>query len=135
MPTLSAALAPEGAMLDVVIGLSVSSIQTLRTALRPVPPSIPARAVIDTGAEISCLDSALVQALNLPFAGTVLTNLPALTIVHPSGNARSNLTVGNLSALELPLSYLGYQVLIGRDVLAGCRLFYNGPGYQFHLGY
>ena len=148
MPTLTAALTPEGAMVDVHVGLSASTVQGLRTALQPVPPPVSARALLDTGAEITCLDSSVIQTLGLPPGGWAFVNLPAqggvgiaplyeagLTVLHPSGNARDNLVVGNLNVYEVPLAGLGYQALIGRDVLARCRFLYNGRGNRFRLAY
>src|SRR5689334_19033613 len=130
MPTLIGPLTPEGALVDVHIGLSASSVQALRTALRPVPPPSSARALLDTGAEITCVDPSVIQTLALPPGGWTFVNLPAqggvgiaalseagLTVLHPSGNARDHLVVGNLNVYEVPLAGLGYQALIGRDVL------------------
>jgi hypothetical protein len=84
----------------------------------------------------------------LPFSGSVTANLPGhggltvnalydagLTIVHPSGNPRDNLVVRDLTVLEVSLAALGYQVLIGRDVLARCRFLFNGPAGRFTLAY
>ena len=36
---------------------------------------------------------------------------------------------------ELPISQLGYDVLIGRDLLASCRFVYDGRTGQFELSY
>jgi hypothetical protein len=148
MPVLIAPLTPEGAIVDVVVGPSAATVQALRTALRPVPAAVKTRAILDTGAEITCIDDALVQALALPFGGTSLAHLPAhgglmgtnlrdisLTVVHPSGNYQNDLVLRNLTVLELSLAFLGYQLLIGRDLLARCRLLYNGPGNRFRLAY
>jgi hypothetical protein len=148
MPILKGTLQIEGALVVIVLGWSVARARRLRAALRPVPPPVNAQAIIDSGAEVTCVDSSLIQVLGLPLVGTVLANLPAhggvtasalhdasLTVVHPSGNARSNLVVGNLEVLELSLAPVGYHILLGRDVLAACRFLYNGPGNSFQLAY
>lgn len=148
MPRLTGALAPEGALVSILIGLSASSVRALRTTLRPVPSPTSARALVDTGAELTCVDATLIQTLGLPLGGTTLANLPAhggltvsalhdagLTIVHPSGNVRDNLIVPNLAVLALPLAPLGYQALLGRDLLAQCRFLYHGPRMRFRLAY
>jgi hypothetical protein len=148
MPTLTGTLVPEGALVPVHVGLSAAGIQALRTALRPVPAAVAIEALLDTGAEITCLDSALIQALNLPLSGTTLANLPAhggltlsalhdagLTVVHPSGNPHDNLVVQVVSVLDIPLAGLGYQLVIGRDVLVRCRFLYHGPRNRFRLSY
>src|SRR5437868_4876711 len=104
MPVLVSPLQPDGAIVEVLIGWSASDVQKLRMALKPIPVSVSASALLDTGAEITCLDVSLVQALGLPVGGVVLANVPALggtagtiyrdinlTVVHPSGNSHDNL--------------------------------------------
>jgi hypothetical protein len=148
MPSVTGALTPDGAVIPILLGLSASSVQALRTALRPVPSPAGVRALIDTGAELTCVDTALIQTLGLTLGGTTLANLPAhggltvsalhdasLTIVHPSGKARANLVVLDLAVLSLPLAPLGYQALLGRDLLARCRFLYDGPRDRFRLSY
>jgi hypothetical protein len=138
----------EGALVEVMLGWSAAGTQQQRMSLRPVPPPLQARALLDTGADMTCVDPALIQQLGLPFVGMVPANLPAhggltfsaihdagFTILHPSGSAHDALAILNLSVLELSVSPLGYQVLIGRDVLARCRFLYNGPGNTFRLRY
>jgi hypothetical protein len=148
MPVLVAPLQPDGAIVEVLIGWSASDVHKLRMALQPIPASVSASALLDTGAEITCLDVSLVQALGLPVGGVVLANVPALggpagtiyrdinlTVVHPSGNSHDNLIEPNLTTLEVNLGPLGYQMLIGRDVLARCRFLYHGPRGRFRLAY
>jgi hypothetical protein len=135
-------------LVPIQIGLSAPSAQLLRLAFRPVPPPVEARALLDTGAEMTCVDSALIQLVGPSFGGTVMANLPAhggitivprydvtLTIVHPSGDPDQHLVLHNITVLEIPLAVLGYQAVIGRDVLAQCRFLYDGPGNHFELAY
>ena len=58
MPILKGDLQPEGALVDVQVGWSAGQARHLRQAQRPVPPALDARALLDTGAEITCLDTA-----------------------------------------------------------------------------
>jgi hypothetical protein len=138
----------EGALVEVLLGWSAAAAQQQRASLRPVVSPVQVGALLDTGAEMSCVDVSVIQQLGLPFAGTAPANLPAhggltfgalhdasLTILHPSGQIRDYLIVLNLSVLELSLAPLGYQALIGRDVLARCRFLYDGPNNRFRLGY
>ena len=62
MPTLTAALAPEGAVVAARIGWSGASAQSLRAAHRPVPPPVDVRALIDCGAESSCVDPSIIRS-------------------------------------------------------------------------
>ncbi len=148
MPVLLDALQAEGALVDVELGWSETRARLLRLALRPVPPPVAARALLDTGAEVTCFDTAIISLLGLPVSGVTSVNLAAhggqayvplyfagLSVLHPSGNARDNLVVRNLTVLEVPLAGLGYQALIGRDVLARCRFLYSGRDDRFRLSY
>jgi hypothetical protein len=148
MPRLSGLLEPEGALVAVAVGLSRSEVQRLRNAARPIPAPVSLRALLDTGAECSCVDPQAVATLALPLANIGLANIPAvggltptaeyeasLTIVHPATDPRLNLVIGGILLAEVPLAPLGYEVLIGRDVLERCRFLYNGPGGRFRLTY
>jgi hypothetical protein len=148
MPVLTDALSPAGAIVDVQIGWSDPAARTLRASLRPVPPPVEAKALIDTGADSSCVDPAIIQALGLPVGGFAMINVPAhggltfatqhdasLSILHTSGDARMNLAMGSVLVVELAIGVLGYQVLLGRDVLAGCRFLFDGPADSFELSY
>ena len=148
MPVLTGRLGADGALVEVLVSWSQSGALSLRAALRPVPPAMNLRALLDTGAEMSCVDVSIIQALSLPLHGMTPVNLPVmggltigaqheagLTIVHPSGNPVLNLLVSDLVMIELPLRALGYQALIGRDVLAECHFQYHGPKGKFRLSY
>jgi hypothetical protein len=89
-----------------------------------------------------------VASLALPLKSVGLANIPAvggltavaqrdasLTVVHPSRNPRLDLVIGDLPLAEVPLVALGFEVLIGRDVLGRCRFLYDGPGGRFRLRY
>jgi hypothetical protein len=151
MWTMQGTIGPDGALVELMVGLAGPDVQTLRNAGRPVPAPISVRAVLDTAAEISCLDStalAVPIAAGVPPARYLFANVPvfggtnatceylvSLTIVHPSGQARANLVLRNHPVIEQPLNQLGYEALIGRDVLSRCLFFYDGPGRLFTLGY
>jgi hypothetical protein len=120
----------------------------LRAALQPVPPPAEVRAILDSGAEVTCIDGSVVQTLGFPVGGITLANVPAaggltiglhhdvnVTLVHPSGDPRQDLVVEDWPVIELRLRPLGYQVLVGRDVLNRCRFVYHGPRGRFRLAY
>ena len=151
MYTFTSRIDPDGCLVDALVGLSWPVVQKLRAAGNPVPAPVAVRALLDSGAEITCIEpqalAPLVQA-GLRLGIHVLANVPALsgltlagqyyaslTIVHPCGNPQANLVLRNLPILEQPLGKLGYQALIGRDVLSSCLFIMDGPGAQFTLGY
>lgn len=138
----------DGAVLRVRIGLSGPDRKKLRAAGSPIPQPIDATALIDTGAEVTCADPAVLARVRLPFAGVAPVNMPAgggllggtqfacsLVVPHPSGNPRDDFAVSYLAITELPIGALGYEMLIGRDVLARCVLRFDGPALAFTLDY
>jgi hypothetical protein len=148
MPVLTGRVQPEGALVDARFAWGASAVQARRLALQPVPPPVEVQALLDTGAEVSCIDGSVVRTLGLAPDSFTLANLPAggglthgfqyradLTLVHPSGDQMSDLTLADLLVVELPLGPLGYQSLIGRDVLDRIRLLYDGPRRRFRLIY
>lgn len=148
MPRLTLPVESAGALVEVAIGWSRGAVRTARHSGRPIPPAIHGHALIDTGADTSCLDAALIQQLGLPFGGLSMVNVPALggvtfapthdvslTVLHPSGNHALDLVLSDLLVFDLDLGALGYQVLLGRDMLAWCRLLYDGPASRFQLRY
>ncbi len=109
------------------------------------------RALLDTGAQVTCIDRAALAPLLAPGLlplRFVFVNTPAtgglnlqceygmsLTILHPSGNSQENLSLPDQPIIEQDLAGLGYQSLLGRDVLASCDLLYSGRGGTFALTY
>jgi hypothetical protein len=147
MPVLKDKLEPEGALVDVLVGLSRTAVRGLRQAGRPVPAAAALRALLDTGAECTCVD---LQAagLALPVAGFSLVNAPALggmhasahydasiVVVHPSGDPKQNWVLADLAVADEPLGVLGYQALLGRDILAQSAFVYHGRLGKFRLSY
>ncbi len=151
MTTFSGQIAAEGPLVDVLIGLAAANVQALRQAGRAVPAPVAIKALIDTGSDVTCVDPQVLAplvGLGLQRTRVILLNAPAtggmsaaseyatsLTVVHPSGNPRANLVLRNHPVVEQALGPLGYQALIGRDVLERCYLGYNGPGRTFLLAY
>jgi len=151
MNTLHAPINAEGALVDVHITLAGPDLLALRQKGSPLPSPVMVRALIDTGAEVTCLDRQVVAPLiaaGLMPGRFLLANIPAsgglqptveytvgLTVLHPSGNLRLGLAMRSLPVIEQPLGALGYQALIGRDVLEHCLLVYDGPGRRFTLAF
>jgi hypothetical protein len=148
MPILIGTIESEGALVDVLVGLSRTEVRRLRQAARPIQTPVTLRALLDTGAECTCIDLHAAAPLVLPFGGITLVNAPALgglqacaehdaslTVLHPSGNPADNWVIADLSLADRPLGALGYQVLIGRDILALAAFLYNGKAGTFTLDY
>src|SRR5690349_16255464 len=100
MPILTGRIEADGALVDILIGWSRPQVQRLRATGRPVPAPVPLRALLDSGAECTCVEPQAVAPLALPVKGISLANVPAatglgpaaqhdasLTVLHPSGTA------------------------------------------------
>ncbi len=59
----------------------------------------------------------------------------SLRVIHPDGNPKHDMYRGDLAIVEQDLAVLGYEALIGRDVLRRCILILDGPSQTFTLAY
>lgn len=111
----------------------------------PGPLSVPA--LLDTCAQVTCVDPSVIARLGASPALVTMANLAAMSGLAPTLRYELALTVGDpatatsllevpdLEVLEVPLAGLGYEALIGRDVLAQCVLVYDGLTNSFALAY
>ncbi|HYH68506.1 MAG TPA: hypothetical protein VD866_27690, partial [Urbifossiella sp.] len=104
MPQLTGGWTPQdGAVVSVLIGVGKGERTRLRKANSPIPQPKAIIALIDTGAEVSCIDPSVVPGLGLASKGFTLANLPAggglsatvehsatVRIPHPSGDPRDD---------------------------------------------
>jgi len=126
-----------GPIIEVAIVPPQPVAELLKKENKPIP-SMKAIALIDTGASSTCISQIIVDNLKLiPFdAQMVLTAggeseqlLYDIGIVLP-------ITQPNVLSVQSPcadLSKQPFQVLIGRDILSRCTLFYNGLDNSFTL--
>jgi predicted aspartyl protease len=142
MPALEERISDDGPLIPVGIGLSALQATAARLAgFSPPPPEL-ARALIDTGAGVTCIDSKIARALDLRTTGTARMWTAGETVTRAVYDIEVTLTLPRLfrvpsviRALEADLWVHGFQVLIGRDVLRHCRFTYNGPAEIFTLDY
>lgn len=149
MNTSTISIQPNGALIEIGIGLSFSDALAQRQAGKPIPPMSIALAVIDTGAEVSAVDSAVLTPLyNLGIqptrfvfvnvggtGGGPLPEYPVSLSIGASLGSRQGLTLRNQAMLAHDLAPLGYQAILGRDVLSRCLLVYDGPSQSVTLAY
>lgn len=146
---------PDGLRIQVQITLGRPELQRLRQARMPVPQPLSVVALLDTGAERTCVDPSVVTRLNLPITNSGFAAAPGvgvgpaifggssfsfsyeagLVILHPVTKPPSNLVVHELEVDALPLAQFGIEAVIGRDVLSSCVLGYNGPAGSATLAY
>ena len=138
MPILTLPLEIGGAIIDVCFEVSGPRREALEKASLEIPAPIMVRALVDTGASCTCLDPAAIRKLELAPSGTVSLHTPS-TGSKPHVCNQFDVAVGivmddnrvHLSSLIIPviesdLNVLGFQALLGRDVLDQGILVYNG---------
>lgn len=130
-------------MIDVLVGVSDPKRLALTAAKQPIPNPVPIRALIDTGASCTCLDPLVVQQLGLVPTGTTPMLTPTtgpnpvncnqydvlLALIHPM----LHYTFHALPVVESQVVHQGFHLLLGRDVLNGCHLTYQGHAQTFSL--
>ncbi len=148
MPDLIGPYTPaDGAVVELIVGVGRAQLQTLRTGHRPIPQPVVLRALLDPGADATCVDRQAVRSLPLPYHTMVAAYLPALgglTFAHQSRVSLNVVNplhpgqpwvVSNGLVLELDLSGAGCEALIGRDWLSNHFLTLDGPAGSFTLRY
>jgi predicted aspartyl protease len=94
-------------------------------------------ALIDTGASNTCIDEQAAKDLGLPVID--VANMQSASHekhpcnIYPVQIITPIVTLNAPRAMGAALASQGLLVLIGRDVLQNCTLFYNGPTGQFTL--
>jgi len=150
MPSLTVPVAPQGPLIQVLLGVSAPKRKALTDAGSPVPAIIPATALVDTGASHTVIDPGLATQLGLTPTGSAPMITPStgntpvscsifdvsLAIVAgPPSNIKLLFHNACMPVSESALAHQGFEVLLGRDVLASAMLVYNGSSNTLMLGF
>ena len=147
MPHITYTLSSGRPLIDAYIGLSKSRLEAYQTAGKIPPSPMHARALIDTGATSSCIDTKIIRGLNLTPRGKaqcltassgtapVITDQYDVSVIIPlpvpvTGKVRS---FTDILVMEYDLSLAGIQAIIGCDILSEGILILNGE--QFILSF
>jgi len=126
----------EGPWVEVSIGLAQSYAMQLARDGQSVRRPISGRALIDTGASITCIDDTLAQSLGLPVidvVGMISASDVTTVNVYPIQMEIIGLGKVYVSAMGANLKPNGITVLIGRDYFQHCVLSYKGVSGEFTL--
>jgi predicted aspartyl protease len=139
VPHFTLQLTSDGPIVSAHIGVSDPRRAALTAAQQTIPPWVPIRALIDTGASCTCLDPSVVATLGIPATGSVSLNTPStgttphsanqydVALVIPAAQGQTPLVFATIPvvATEL-LAAQAIHALIGRDILRRCVFYYNG---------
>ena len=131
--------------MDLFVGVTAPRATMLKAAGQPEPTPVKVRGLVDTGATCTCIDPSIIKQLGLTPTGTTVIRTPStgtsshscsqydvsIYLPHPTIVFK----VAPLAVVESVLSNQGIHVLIGRDVLSNCFLFYNGAVGRFALAF
>lgn len=149
MPYFTRQVAPDGGLIVVAyIGVSQARRNALLLAGQVVPRIVQVQALIDTGASCCCVDPSVLTQLNLTPTGSATVNTPTtgntpaladqydVSLMIPSAQDSPALVHHALAVVQADLLQVqGFHVLVGRDVLQGCLLTYDGKTGLFTLAY
>jgi hypothetical protein len=130
---------------DVRINLSAPALAGIQASGGLAPSSLPAKAQIDTGSNVTVVAASIIGRLGIAPAvhaktqgigGSFSVQLfrVSLSILDASQPTLPWFTHPDLLVMELPPNP-SVDVLIGMDVLLGCRMLVDGPARQFTLDF
>jgi hypothetical protein len=149
MPPFAGFIQHQGIILNGILGLGATDVRAARQAGRPVPPAIPINLLVDTGADVTFIDSPTLNQIvqGIPFVRLDFANTPGvpfgltpvyavgLTLFHPSGQALHNLLLGTQEVFEGAFALNNIHGVLGRDILARFLLVYDGPSGAYSLSW
>lgn len=145
MPQLTFPIVQASLVVDVLVNLEASLLLPLRAGGHPCPP-LQGTGEIDTASTMTGVNSRVVRGLGLQPVGPPTTTIGiggpvpvqlfcvSLHIRDARDPHLPMLTLPSLIVMELPPGP-DCDVLIGMDVLLGCKLLVDGPAAQFTLDF
>jgi hypothetical protein len=146
MAQLTFPVTPSGLAVPVWIGLDGQTTANLVAAGKQVPAPVQARGLLDTGSNVTAAAPWILQQLAVPVAsmssthtagGQVSVRLYRVSLGITNSGVRGSpwLTEPDLLVMDLTTVLPDADVLLGLDVMLGCRLLLDGPARQFTLDF
>jgi hypothetical protein len=147
MPHFLLSHGPSGPLIDIYVGVSAPRAAALQAAGQAVPTPLLVKGLVDTGASHCTIDPSLVTGLGLSAKRLALVITPttgatpakhhtfdvSLYIPMPSATVPWSKLAHEVTRAEL--KHQGFDVLIGRDILASAIFVYDGRHNVFTLGF
>ena len=132
-------LIARGPIVQVILSPHATIVQQLHAQGITTPPTVTGNALIDTGANMTCVDLEAAATLKVPVVGQInvssashaATSQPLYPIQLQF--AGLNISTNAPRAIGAPLAAQGIVALLGRDSLRTCVFIYNGVGGHFTL--
>ncbi|MBA4063470.1 MAG: hypothetical protein C0501_07110 [Isosphaera sp.] len=145
MPQLTFPIAAAELLVDARVNLPAPDLSAVLAAGGPAPASVPVRGEIDTGSNATAVAPWVIRQLGLqPRVHTTTRGVTgsaqvrlfrvSLTILDASRPHLPWFVQPDLVVMELTTA-LPVDVLIGMDILLGCRLLVDGPALSFTLDF
>jgi hypothetical protein len=145
MPRLTFPVTADGLTVDARVNLDSTTLTSLHTANLSLPLSIPGKGLIDTGTDVTAVAPWILQQLGIPvhsqrttqgIGGVMPVRLFNITlfVLDARQPLLPWLVQPDLLVMELP-SALPVDVLVGLDILLGCKFHLDGPGRHFTLDF
>jgi hypothetical protein len=140
-------VAANGPILSALVTVSEARAAALNAVSQQIPPAVPIRALVDTGASCTCIDPSVLVALSLTPTGSVNISTPSTgSAPHSADQYDVGFAIPNGGGLPFFLRTMpviasellnpqGFHALLGRDVLQHCVFVYNGDMGFFTLAF
>jgi len=132
-------LRERGPLCNIEISVPQVMIDLLAESDQPIPDSIPGPALIDTGASISAVDMAVLEALQINQVDVIELATPSNPqAIGPGFPARfifRDKVIELSIVLGADLRPFNAIAIIGRDILSNCLLIYFGTRERVLLSY
>jgi predicted aspartyl protease len=134
-----------GALFSVKLMASPQRVAKLKSLGMVFPVPVVGRALVDTGASHTCIDIGIINALGLSPTGSTPVHTPStrgaaivmdlydVSVVF--GDGKPGPRTYTLELIETDLASQGFDLLVGRDILARCILNYDGPNGVFSIAF
>lgn len=145
MRAISGRIEPHGAFATITVMATDQFVATLKKHGRRPPAPISVRALIDTGAGCSALDSGIITRLGLIQTGvdqihtaTTGADFEERDVYDACfflGSQEDEVKAFTVRAVRGELACAGFLAIIGWEILSHCRLICDGPKREYQLEY
>jgi hypothetical protein len=147
MPHFTLTHGPLGPLIHVYVGVSAPRLNALSKAGSAIPQAVVVKALVDTGASNTVIDPSIIKSLGLAprrIAQTITPTTGAtphkcytydVSIHIPLGTATSLFSKVAWEVSSLDIKHQGFEMLLGRDILAEGMMVYDGRAGTFAMAF